>query len=103
MKNLTRQQFIDMIDTEFLEQNITEMISVNIPFPFIFKNMLRSDKMREVVHRWYIARTLDNTLFRYAFKHGGPYSNDWEEWYDVEFQILMDFIEKAPKFKGLIK
>ena len=97
------ESFEDIINRDFLEENIMDMIKLNIPFPHSLVDMIKDPIKQDTINELYMARTFENKLFLYAFKHGGIYGSDWEDWFDMEFKILNDFITKAPKFRGLIK
>lgn len=102
MKIKTYDDFEKVINKQFLDRNIKDMIRYNIPFPHTLITLISSHYFGLTVESIYIYKTQTNNLWLEAFKHIGQYYSDEDNFYEIEFKILLDYVDKIPKFKELI-
>lgn len=95
-------EFADKINIPFLEQNIREMITFNIPFPWSLLNLLNNKEVRDSVKKLYIANAVHYDTWYSYMKHTVPNPNHYD-YYELEYYLLKLYVEKLPRFKELIK
>lgn len=94
-------EFKKKIDIDFLNEHISEMIELNIPYPYSLIFMIRNKSIRDSAHELYIMRGRENNLFYNNIKHIDSRAN--EDYNEYEFRKLIEYIQKVPKFERLLK
>ena len=89
------------IDIKFLNENISEIIELNIPYPVSLNDFIVNKSIRQSARQLFILRSRENKLFYYNLKHVDSREN--EDYYEYEFRKLIEYIQKVPKFERLLK
>lgn len=95
------KQYEKKVNVEFLNKHLSEIIELNIAFPYSLVMLIKDNNLHKSAHKLYIMRARENVNFYNNMKHIDSREN--EDFYDYEFRKLVEYTRRVPKFRELIR
>ena len=93
-------EFKQKINIDFLNEHIQEMIQYNIPFPIELVFNIKNMDLQRSIHQLYYLKAKQ---FPAWYKTMKRVDEGDMEYYDYSYKKTIEYCQKMPQFKGLLR
>lgn len=93
-------EFKQKVNIDYLNKHIAEMISYNVPFPIALVFRIENADLQQSIHKLYYLKAKKFPAWYEAMKRFDEGDMDY---YDYSYKKTIEYCQKMPQFKELLR